>query len=192
MANNVVFPLILSAVVTLALLITVHAVPKWYEETLTDRFGNSRKHNTGIWRECQELKLGGASKQTRCTSFVITTPKFPASLRSAQSFSLIATIFTGIALISTLVIEYDSTKVGLLRLPNIFFAVSGIAISIAALSFVAFINQDANLQMARPSVGLNVKASYGASFIIAWITLVPAFAAALLAHVHHSAKAASA
>ncbi|XP_065198077.1 uncharacterized protein LOC135829608 [Sycon ciliatum] len=191
MANNVFVPLVLSAVVTLALLITVHDVPKWYEQTLTDRFGNSRKDNTGIWRQCQKLNVAGR-ESTTCAVFKITSLKVPASLRSAQSLSIIATIFAGIALIGTSFIEYDSTKVGLLRVPSIFFAVSGIAIALAALSFVAFIRRDANLQTSRPSVGLSVKASYGASFIIAWITLVPAFAAALLAHVHHSAKAASA
>ncbi|XP_065198473.1 uncharacterized protein LOC135830013 [Sycon ciliatum] len=191
MANNVVVSLVLAAVVTLALLITVHAVPKWYEQSVSDRLGNSRKIDTGIWRECDELNVAGRRSAT-CTAFKITTPEFPASLRSAQSFSLTATIFAGIALIITLVIEYDSTKVKLLRLPRIFFSVSGIAIAIAALSFVAFISQDTNIQTSRPSGAASFKSSYGASFIIAWITLVPAFVAALLAHVHHTAKAASA
>ncbi|XP_065197964.1 epithelial membrane protein 2-like [Sycon ciliatum] len=193
MAKNLIVPLVLSAVVTLALLITVHVVPKWYEQSRvdSDELGVRQKLDTGIWRFCREVNVPrvGFSSST-CNAFDITTPEIYRGLRAAQAFAIIATVFAGLGLILTLIIEFDITKVVLLKLPRIFFAVSGFAIAIAALSFVAFISQDCDFCNSRP--GFQVKNKYGASFIIAWITLVPAHVAGLLAHFHHSAKAAAA
>ncbi|XP_065198119.1 uncharacterized protein LOC135829654 [Sycon ciliatum] len=195
MANNLIVPLVLSAVVTLALLITVHVVPKWYEQSRTDSTV-IRKLDTGIWRLCDELNVPIVGFSSRaCKAFDITTRKIHVyrGVRAAQAFAIIATVFAGLGLISTLIIEFDITKVVLLKLPRIFFAVSGFAIAIAALSFVAFISQDGedgDFDTSRH--GFRVTNKYGASFIIAWVTLVPAYVAGLLAHFHHSAKAAAA
>eukprot|EP00117_Sycon_ciliatum_P031645 scpid102987/ scgid24706/ len=137
MANNLIVPLVLSAVVTLALLITVHVVPKWYEQSRvdSDELGVRQKQDTGIWRFCREVNVPrvGFSSST-CKAFDITTPEIYRGLRAAQAFAIIATVFAGLGLILTLIIEFDITKVVLLKLPRIFFAVSGFAIAIAALS----------------------------------------------------------
>ncbi|XP_065198032.1 uncharacterized protein LOC135829564 [Sycon ciliatum] len=178
-------PLLIVAVVTLALMITAHVVPEWFVLDVNLPEFNFRL-DIGLWRRCQM----GTDIRVKACIYYISEPgieNLSNTWRSAMAFGLLATILAGMGLILSIAMEMKGTLRTVLVVvlgPRILFAVSGIFMIVSASTFIGFVKQE---KFESPPF-----TKYGASFIIAWVTVATSLASAILAHLHHSKQQAPA
>ncbi|XP_065198607.1 uncharacterized protein LOC135830142 [Sycon ciliatum] len=157
--------------VTIWLMMASNAKPEWYEV-------ESARAEIGIWRLCVTRDV------RRCVSLLKDRPGIDVngSLRSAQAFSVLATIFSCTAAVLIFVMELGLVKPDmLLGIPRVLLALSALFMFVGALSFLGFIDET--------SLSDLPDSRYSISFIFAWVSVGTAVASALLAHFHHSALA---
>eukprot|EP00117_Sycon_ciliatum_P020881 scpid54755/ scgid3508/ len=180
-------PLLILAVVTLVLMITAHVVPEWFVlDVNSPELSFVRRVDTGLWKICQ---MGTFLPERICLDYISDSgiENLSNTLRSAMAFGLLATILAGMGLILSIAMEMKGTLRTVLVVvlgPRILFAVSGLFMIVSASTFIGFVKQQEFDKVPFTK--------YGASFIIAWVTVATSLASALLAHLHHSKQQAPA
>ncbi|XP_065197976.1 uncharacterized protein LOC135829497 isoform X2 [Sycon ciliatum] len=162
-------------------------VPEWFVLDVNfPELDFAMRVDTGLWRQC---RMRSGINVTTCINYISDRgiEKLSNTLRSAMAFGLLATILAGWGLILSIAMEMKGTLRTALALalgPRILFAVSGLFMIVSASTFIGFVKQQEFDKLPFTK--------YGASFIIAWVTVATSLASALLAHLHHSKQQAPA
>ncbi|XP_065198608.1 uncharacterized protein LOC135830143 [Sycon ciliatum] len=167
-------PLNILAVTTIVLMVTANAAPKWYE---MDQAQTSAGIEVGIWRVCVTTDV------RRCKSSLKDSDLLNVNhtLRNTQAFVVMAVLLASTTTVLIIFMEFNKKKPKWIGLPRFLFAASAFCMFIAALSFVGYVEEE--------NLGDRPDPKYGASFVLAWISIGTAMGAALVAHFHHTTMA---